>query len=312
MEYLLIILVTAALTAWAVLWRCSRVFGRQVPDFFRDLFRLDLERLPVNDRHINRAYQALMRRSGQRGPAGLKQTRRHMVVLTPEEDYAYIKAFGMDDFEGQLLTFLRGFAADNADWHASSSTEPTSIHFKLDKTRKRLRPKLADPARGVTSVLTPGTTEQVTDVVASPHVPEQPLNDVHAPGASLSLQATQAMAPTHSQEPPVAVAPRTTVFADVGPISAHFSYQDTVMELLIGDGELTVGRTDDNDIVMKHDHVSARQLIVWGENGQWKVRQAPEALNATRLNGHELQGTAALNNGDQIKVGLSANLVFHC
>lgn len=310
MEYLLIILVTAALTAWAVLWRCSRVFGRQVPDLLRDLFRLDLERLPVNDRHMNRAYQALMRGSGQRGPAGLKQPRRHIVVLTPEEDYAYIKAFGMDDFEGQLLTFLRGFAADNADWHASSTTEPTSIHFKLDKTRKRLRPKLADPARGVTSVLSPAA-EQATDVMAPHHVPEQPINNVHVPGANVSLQATEAMAPPYSLEPSVAVAPRATVFADAGRISAQFSYQGTVMELSNGGGELTVGRTDDNDIVMKHDHVSARQLIVWGENGQWKVRQAPEALNVTRLNGHELQGTAVLKDGDHIKVGLSANLIFH-
>lgn len=284
MDYVvLMILISAALSGGLVLWRASKVFGRPVSNLFQDLFRFDLDRLPVNDHAMNRAYQGLVRGSGQKGPAGLKQPRKHMVVLTPAEDFAYIRAFGVHDFEQQLLTYLRGYVAESADWHASDSQEPSTIHFQLDETRKRLRPKLAKPSKSVTSVLSPESVGDATQVL-----PPQP-----------SQTGTQAFVP-----------PKGPNFADIDPPIASFSYGGRVMLLTKTGSAMTVGRTSDNDIVVDHDHFSARHLLVWSENGEWNVKPAPDALNATLLNKKVLLDAAVLKSGDQITVGRSEPLIF--
>lgn len=284
MDYLVLILITAALTALVVLWRTSRVFARPIDDLFGDLFRLDLDRLPVTDRSMNRAYQKMMRESGQKGPAGHKQPMKHMVVLTPAEDFAYIRSFGMYDFEQQLLSYLRTHITNSVDWHMSDSEEPTTVQFKLDDTRKRLRPKLAKPASGVTSVLLPDPLEQVT----RPVTPDPP----------------EAAAPDSAT-------PRRTVLADPQQAFASFSYNGIVTTLSKTDRALTVGRTEDNDVVVEHDNFSARHLIVWSENGDWNVKPAPDTLNATFLNGKLLLERAVLKRGDEIKVGGSKPLIFN-
>lgn len=280
---MVLILSSAALSGGLVLWRASKVFGRPVLDLFQDLFRYDLDKLPVNDRAMNRAYQGLVRGSGQKGPAGLKQPRKHMVVLTPAEDFAYIRAFGVHDFEQQLLTYLRGYVAENADWHDSDYQEPTTIHFQLDEARKRLRPKLAEPSKSVTSVLSPESAGDATQIMKP-----QP-----------SEKDTRAFTP-----------PMGPDFVDADSRTASFSYGGRVIHLTKTGSAMTVGRTSDNDIVVDHDHFSALHLLVWSENGEWNVKPAPDALNATLLNNKVLLDVAVLRSGDQITVGRSEPLIF--
>ncbi|WP_458107696.1 FHA domain-containing protein [Arthrobacter sp. R3-55] len=273
MKEMLLVVATAFLVGWVVLERTSRVVGKPRGELFQDLFRSDLDRLPITSAAVNRKYTALMRRSGVVGPSGLKQPRKHIVVLTPSEDYAFIRAFGIVAYERQLLDYLRRYAAEEG-W---SRSDVASVHFALDRNRKRLRPSLA----------VAGGDEQRTSVL-TPHLPAEPR------GAEFPEEAT------------------STATEAAGPFqAASLEYEGALTPLPTDIGEVTVGRGEENYVVISHMNFSTKHLILWAHDGQWFVKTAdPVGKNATYLNGQRLTGPARLNDGDVILVGASTPVTF--
>ncbi|NQD90091.1 FHA domain-containing protein [Paenarthrobacter sp. CM16] len=220
---------------------------------------------------VNRKYTALMRASGVVGPSGLKQPRKHIVVLTPSEDYGFIKSFGIVAYERQLLDYLRRYAAEEG-W---SRSDVASVHFTLDCNRKRLRPSLA----------VAGVDEQRTSVL-TPHSPAEP-RGAGLPG-EVTLTATEAAGPFQA---------------------ASLEYEGALTPLPMDIGEVTIGRGEDNFVVIGHKNFSTRHLILWPHDGHWFAKTAG-GKNATYLNGQRLTGPARLNDGDVLLVGASNPVTF--
>lgn len=293
MEFVVAIALIALLTGWLILWRMSKVQSRAVGEVFADLFRPDLDRVPISARAINKRYQKVVRGSGKPGPAGLIQPRKHIVILTPAEDYAYIQSFDIVDFEEQLLSYLRKYASEMG-WSASDSVSPTTIHFTRDERRRRLRPSLSLTGlpEKATTILPPHVADDMDGEATEFLQPNTPSSTEERPGRhDTSSEATAAYTP--------------------GPTTASLTYEGRSIALSPTAKELTVGRAADNDIVIDHTHYSREHLIVWLENGQWHVKVDPGSWNPTHLNGRPLKGETVLAHGDRITVGSSTPLVFN-
>jgi pSer/pThr/pTyr-binding forkhead associated (FHA) protein len=72
--------------------------------------------------------------------------------------------------------------------------------------------------------------------------------------------------------------------------------------------EATMGRTDDNSIVIIDDSISRNHSRVWGKRGVFLVEDLGSS-NGTRLNGKVLLGQDVLKDGDYITVGV-VNVMF--
>jgi pSer/pThr/pTyr-binding forkhead associated (FHA) protein len=68
------------------------------------------------------------------------------------------------------------------------------------------------------------------------------------------------------------------------------------------DGELTLGRHSDNDILIKDPFVSKKHFQIVEDEGDYYLEDLNSA-NGTFLNGERIEDVAKLSNGDIIKVG---------
>jgi hypothetical protein len=74
-------------------------------------------------------------------------------------------------------------------------------------------------------------------------------------------------------------------------------------------GSLTIGRGEDCDVILPDRHVSRYHArISWGEGG-YSVTDLG-SKNGTHVNGRELQGSQALQDGDEIQIALRFKLAF--
>jgi pSer/pThr/pTyr-binding forkhead associated (FHA) protein len=75
-------------------------------------------------------------------------------------------------------------------------------------------------------------------------------------------------------------------------------------------GEVRLGRTADNDIVIKDPSSSRSHARVYEEDGRYFVEDLKSA-NGTRLNGKAVKAPLELNNGDRVMIG-DVTLEFGC
>ncbi len=73
-------------------------------------------------------------------------------------------------------------------------------------------------------------------------------------------------------------------------------------EFAFDGGEARLGRTADNNVVIKDPSSSRSHARVYEENGAWFVEDMKSA-NGTKLNGRTLKAPAALSSGDVIAIG---------
>ena len=66
--------------------------------------------------------------------------------------------------------------------------------------------------------------------------------------------------------------------------------------------QTTIGRSSDNDIVIRSDRCSRQHATVFCDHGEWFIRDL-DSSNGTRLNGKRIKGSAPLNLGDRIRIG---------
>ena len=72
--------------------------------------------------------------------------------------------------------------------------------------------------------------------------------------------------------------------------------------VVITDGELTIGRADDNGLVIAHERTSRRHARVYADQGRWWVADLG-SRHGTLLNGERLREDARpLDNGDAIAI----------
>lgn len=67
-------------------------------------------------------------------------------------------------------------------------------------------------------------------------------------------------------------------------------------------GELTLGRKEDNILIINDPYVSAHHIKIYVKNTDYFVEDLG-STNGTLLNGVKLEGKAFLNPGDEIKIG---------
>src|SRR6516225_58474 len=68
------------------------------------------------------------------------------------------------------------------------------------------------------------------------------------------------------------------------------------------DQRITLGRHQNNSIVLHDEHASRHHAEVFHENGQWRIRDFG-ALNRTRVNGDVVEEQAVLQSGYLISIG---------
>ncbi|QAT41255.1 FHA domain-containing protein [Clostridium sp. JN-9] len=67
-------------------------------------------------------------------------------------------------------------------------------------------------------------------------------------------------------------------------------------------GDITIGRKQDNLIILDDPYVSSHHLKIFHRNGEIFVEDLG-STNGTLINNKRISGTALINSGDEIKVG---------
>lgn len=68
--------------------------------------------------------------------------------------------------------------------------------------------------------------------------------------------------------------------------------------------EVTIGRKDDNSIVLNEGYVSGHHARVYLRNNQY-ILEDLNSTNGTALNGQKVENKVYIKNGDEIKIGSS-------
>lgn len=66
--------------------------------------------------------------------------------------------------------------------------------------------------------------------------------------------------------------------------------------------QTTIGRTNDNDLIIPEHIVSRRHARLWFDNGQWYLEDLQSA-SGTRINDVQIHGPTQLKDGDIIRFG---------
>jgi len=74
-------------------------------------------------------------------------------------------------------------------------------------------------------------------------------------------------------------------------------------------GSLTIGRSEDCDIILPDRHVSRHHARIFWDNGHYVVEDLG-SKNGTYVNGRELTAPQALEDGDEIQIALRFKLAF--
>ncbi|HBC97961.1 MAG TPA: hypothetical protein DC034_14365 [Clostridium sp.] len=67
--------------------------------------------------------------------------------------------------------------------------------------------------------------------------------------------------------------------------------------------EITVGRKNDNQLVLEDPYASGHHARIYIRNGKDCILEDLESTNGTLLNGKKLRGKHYLNSGDEIRIG---------
>jgi hypothetical protein len=73
--------------------------------------------------------------------------------------------------------------------------------------------------------------------------------------------------------------------------------------------ELTIGRHEECGLVIPDRQVSRKHARIWQEGGHYVIEDL-ESKNGTFVNGQELTGPRALQDGDEIQIALCCRLAF--
>ncbi|HTW86552.1 MAG TPA: FHA domain-containing protein [Candidatus Binataceae bacterium] len=73
-------------------------------------------------------------------------------------------------------------------------------------------------------------------------------------------------------------------------------------ELLLAEGRTQIGSADENDLVIADSTVSRRHAEIWRRLARYRVKDLG-STNGTFLNGRKLTAGAALNSGDELRIG---------
>lgn len=66
---------------------------------------------------------------------------------------------------------------------------------------------------------------------------------------------------------------------------------------------VSIGRNDDNDLIISHDStVSRNHAVLEKAEGRWRIRDL-RSRNGTYVNGARVTGSAAVTPGDRLKIG---------
>ncbi|MBX7105394.1 MAG: sigma 54-interacting transcriptional regulator [Gemmataceae bacterium] len=86
---------------------------------------------------------------------------------------------------------------------------------------------------------------------------------------------------------------------------ARLTYQDydgkTVTVELSADAPVTIGRSRDNNVVLRDEHASRMHCRVHFDRGQWWIRDF--GLNGSKINGVRIDQESQLRHGDEVRVG---------
>lgn len=77
----------------------------------------------------------------------------------------------------------------------------------------------------------------------------------------------------------------------------------------IDSDEFVIGRGHDCNIVLPERQVSRHHVKITYDNSRYTVHDL-DSRNGTHLNGNPIQGTAVLQDGDEIQIALAVKLVF--
>ncbi|MDD3224236.1 MAG: FHA domain-containing protein [Clostridium sp.] len=68
------------------------------------------------------------------------------------------------------------------------------------------------------------------------------------------------------------------------------------------DREITIGRREENSVVIQEAYVSGHHAKVYSQNGRY-VLQDLQSTNGTLLNGEKIQSRVYINIGDEVQIG---------
>lgn len=68
------------------------------------------------------------------------------------------------------------------------------------------------------------------------------------------------------------------------------------------DREITIGRREENSVVIQEAYVSGHHAKVYSQNGRY-VLQDLQSTNGTLLNGEKIQSRVYINVGDEVQIG---------
>ena len=74
-----------------------------------------------------------------------------------------------------------------------------------------------------------------------------------------------------------------------------------ILDLSPNGQPVTLGRSRDNTIVLRDELASRLHAKIYFEDGRWHVRDF--GLNGTRVDGSRVNGSAALQDGQRVKIG---------
>jgi Mg-chelatase subunit ChlD len=133
----------------------------------------------------------------------------------------------------------------------------------------------------------------------------------HAPQPNVAAAARQVLAEgarlrARNQTPPAPPAPRTAVVnsgrAGEARLTAVEAMDPIPAEYTLLKSEVSLGRGEDNDIVIPHPSVSRSHARLARQDGSFVLIDL-NSTNGSYVNNHQVQGSAVVDNGSEVRLG---------
>jgi Mg-chelatase subunit ChlD len=133
----------------------------------------------------------------------------------------------------------------------------------------------------------------------------------HAPQPNVAAAARQVLAEgarlrARNQTPPAPTAPRTVVVnsgrAGEARLTAVEAMDPIPAEYTLLKSEVSLGRGEDNDIVIPHPSVSRSHARLARQDGSFVLIDL-NSTNGSYVNNHQVQGSAVVDNGSEVRLG---------
>jgi hypothetical protein len=141
--------------AWVWFHHLGRLHNMTTWDAARNYIRKDLDAGPLTSGRINLTYRGKMRGTGIRGPSGAVMHVRKITIEMPQEDFDFVKQFGLKEFTDQLAAYRHRFALKQ-EWISPDQVE-VPVTAWPNQQLKRLRPRISY------EVAQDGTTKTMTE-----------------------------------------------------------------------------------------------------------------------------------------------------